>query len=62
MLLYFLSVLVMASSIASFVINMGMADTERALITLSSAALFLLGVYGMGAWARRKARENSEAA
>lgn len=62
MLLYFLSVIVMASSIASFVINIGIADTERALITLLSAALFFLGIYGMWAWARRKARGRSEAA
>ena len=62
MLFWVLSVVIMASSIASLVINIGMADTQRMLITIVGVGLFLLGAYGMWIWARRKLQSQSDAA
>jgi hypothetical protein len=36
----------MAVSTSIVVINIGMAETERALVTLAGVLLFLLGAYG----------------
>ena len=46
MLLYALAVVLMAVSTSIVVINIGMAETERALVTLAGVLLFLLGSYG----------------
>lgn len=55
MLLYASAVALMAVSTSILVINIGMADTERMLVTLAGILLFLLGVSGLWTWLRRRA-------
>ncbi len=61
MLIYACAVVLMALSLSAFVINIGVADTERLLVTVPSVLLFLLGIYGLYAfWTRRKRQHSSE--
>ena len=56
MLLYVSAVVLMGVSTSIVVINIGVADTERALVTLAGVVLFLLGAYGAWTAARRHSR------
>ncbi|HEX2552088.1 MAG TPA: hypothetical protein VHL98_00205 [Microvirga sp.] len=52
----------MAISTSILVINIGMAETERSLVTLAGVLLFLLGIYGAWAWSRRRRARQARAA
>jgi cbb3-type cytochrome oxidase subunit 3 len=61
-LLYACAVGLMAISTSILVINIGMAETERSLVTLAGVLLFLLGIYGAWAWSRRRRARQARAA
>ena len=54
MLLYASAVALMAVSTSILVINIGIADTERMLVTVAGILLFLLGVSGIWTWFHRR--------
>ncbi len=55
MFLYACAVVLTAVSTSILVINIGMAETERLLVTLAGILLFLLGAFGIWTWSRRRA-------
>lgn len=61
MLLYSCAVALMAVSTSIVVINIGLAEHERVLITLLGLMLFLLGIYGAWTWSQRRQAAAGEA-